>query len=220
MIEIKEGCELSPERETLARISHQQFFRRYLRLSGMTGTAREVASELWSVYRLHPMAIPTRLPAQRRSRGTRLFASSDARWDAVTERVRELQGTGQPVLVGTCSVEASEHLGALLAERGESLVDEPGEGAFRERAEQAIFAEIRETLDRIPIRQLRSSLQERCAQNPNEVRGVVDVPHAGRVGLRIALPRRAPAGRMTGRVVTDAGVPVSTTVPVTPSPSL
>jgi preprotein translocase subunit SecA len=118
MIEIKEGCELSPERETLARISYQQFFRRYLRLSGMTGTAREVASELWSVYRLNPVLIPTRLPVQRRSSGSRLFATADAKWDAVAERARELQRIGQPVLVGTCSVEASEHLGALLAERG------------------------------------------------------------------------------------------------------
>ncbi len=118
MIEIKEGCELSPERETLARISYQQFFRRYLRLSGMTGTAREVASELWSVYRLNPIPIPTRLPVRRRSLGTRLFASADAKWDAVAERVRELQRIGRPVLVGTCSVEASEQLGALLTERG------------------------------------------------------------------------------------------------------
>ena len=118
MIEIKEGCELSPERETLARISYQQFFRRYLRLSGMTGTGREVASELWSVYRLNLMTIPTRLPIQRRSLGTRIFASSDARWNAVAERVREFQEVGRPVLIGTCSVEASEHLGSLLAERG------------------------------------------------------------------------------------------------------
>jgi preprotein translocase subunit SecA len=118
MIEIKEGCKLSPERETLARISYQQFFRRYLRLSGMTGTAREVASELWSVYRLNSMTIPTRLPVRRRSLGTRLFASSDARWNAVAERLREFQGIGRPVLVGTGSVEASEKLGALLAERG------------------------------------------------------------------------------------------------------
>jgi preprotein translocase subunit SecA len=118
MIEIKEGCELSPERETLARISYQQFFRRYLRLSGMTGTAREVASELWSIYRLNPMPIPTRLPVQRRSLGTRLFATSEARWNAVAERVRECQQVGQPVLIGTCSVEASEHLSGLLAERG------------------------------------------------------------------------------------------------------
>jgi len=118
MIEIKEGCPLSPENVTLARISYQQFFRRYLRLSGMTGTAREVASELWSVYRLNTVTIPTRLPVQRRSLGTRLFASSDARWEAVADRVRELQGIGRPVLVGTASVEASEQLGALLAERG------------------------------------------------------------------------------------------------------
>jgi len=118
MIEIKEGCELSLERETLARISYQQFFRRYLQLSGMTGTAREVASELWSVYRLNPMAIPTRLPVQRISLGTRLFATSEARWNAVAERVRERQQIGQPVLVGTCSVEASERLSGLLAERG------------------------------------------------------------------------------------------------------
>lgn len=118
MIEMKEGCDLSPDRETLARIGYQQFFRRYLRLSGMTGTAREVASELWSVYDLNPMTIPTRLPVRRCSRGTRLFTTSAEKWDAVVERVRELQQIGQPVLVGTCSLEASEHLGALLADRG------------------------------------------------------------------------------------------------------
>jgi len=118
MIEIKEDCELSPERETLARISYQQFFRRYLRLSGMTGTAREVAGELGSIYRLNTQTIPTRLPVRRRSLGTRLFAGSEARWEAVVERLCELQQSGRPVLVGTGSVEASEHLGALLAERG------------------------------------------------------------------------------------------------------
>ena len=118
LIEIKEGCELSPERETLARISYQQFFRRYLRLSGMTGTAREVAHELWSVYRLNPRVIPTRLPLQRRSLGTRLFTSSEARWQAVVKRARVLQQQGRPVLVGTGSLEASEHLAALLAEQG------------------------------------------------------------------------------------------------------
>jgi preprotein translocase subunit SecA len=118
MIEIKEDCELSPERETLARISYQQFFRRYLRLSGMTGTAREVASELGSIYRLNTVTIPTRLPVRRRSLGTRLFARSEARWEAVAERLQELQRSGRPVLVGTGSVEASEQLGAMLTERG------------------------------------------------------------------------------------------------------
>ncbi len=118
LIEIKEGCELSPERETLARISYQQFFRRYLRLSGMTGTAREVARELWSVYRLNPLAIPTRLPVVRHSHGTRVFATSAGKWHAVVERACELQQQGRPVLVGSGSLEASEHLAALLTERG------------------------------------------------------------------------------------------------------
>jgi preprotein translocase subunit SecA len=118
LVELKEGCSLTPERETRARISYQQFFRRYLRVSGMTGTAREVARELWSVYRLGTVSIATRLPVRRRDRGIRLFAHSDARWSAVIDRVRGLQREGRPVLVGTTSVAASEHLSGLLAAEG------------------------------------------------------------------------------------------------------
>ena len=118
LIELKEGCEVTPERETVARISYQRFFRRYLRLAGMTGTAREVASELWRVYRLNTVAIPTRLPLQRRALGTRVYATQESKWAAVVERVQEVHGRGRPVLVGTCSVAASEHLSGLLAERG------------------------------------------------------------------------------------------------------
>jgi preprotein translocase subunit SecA len=118
LIEIKEGCDLTPERETLARIGYQQFFRRYLRLSGMTGTAREVAGELWSVYRLNTLVIRPRLPMRRRSWGTRVFLSQESKWKAVVARVRELQGLGRPVLVGTCSLAASEELSARLTAAG------------------------------------------------------------------------------------------------------
>ncbi len=118
LIELKEGCDLTPERETLARISYQQFFRRYLRLGGMTGTAREVARELESAYRLNTQVVPTRLPVQRRDAGTRVFATRKAKWAAVVERVRELHRRGRPVLVGTWSVEASEHLSRLLERAG------------------------------------------------------------------------------------------------------
>ena len=65
MVEAKEGLEISGRQETLARISYQRFFRRYLRLSGMTGTAKEVAGELWSVYRLDVVRIPTNRPSAR-----------------------------------------------------------------------------------------------------------------------------------------------------------
>jgi preprotein translocase subunit SecA len=118
LIELKENCPLTAEQETLARISYQQFFRRYLRLSGMTGTAREVAGELWSVYRLNTVPVPTRRPMQRRPLGTRLLCTEEAKWQAVVESVREVHGAGRPALVGTCSVAASHHLSQLLTERG------------------------------------------------------------------------------------------------------
>jgi preprotein translocase subunit SecA len=114
LIELKEQCDLTPERETLAKISYQQFFRRYLRLAGMSGTAREVARELWSVYRLHTFTIPTRVPVQRQARGTRVFGALEAKWAAVVRRVREVHQQGRPVLVGTCSVAASEELSRRL----------------------------------------------------------------------------------------------------------
>ncbi len=114
MIELKEGCPLTPMNAPLARMTYQRFFRRYLWLSGMTGTAQEVAGELWNVYRLATVTIPTNRPLQRRWRGERLFATADQKWDAVVDRIGELRGQGRPVLVGTRSVAASEILSKQL----------------------------------------------------------------------------------------------------------
>ena len=118
LVEAKEGCPLTPQRETVARISYQRFFRRYLRLAGMTGTAREVAHELWGVYRLNTVSIPPRLPSRRKTLPTRVFASDAERWAEVVARVRELHRRARPVLVGTCSVASSEHLSSLLRALG------------------------------------------------------------------------------------------------------
>jgi preprotein translocase subunit SecA len=118
LIEAKEGLPLTPQRETVARISYQRFFRRYLRLAGMTGTAREVARELWNIYGLRTVTVPTRLPSHRLGLDMRVFPTADAKWTGVVERIRGLHGAGRPVLVGTSSVEASEHLSALLADVG------------------------------------------------------------------------------------------------------
>jgi len=115
MIELKEGCPLTPMQTSLARITYQRFFRRYLWLSGMTGTAQEVAGELWKVYRLATVTIPTNRPLQRTWMGERLFATADQKWDAVVDRIGELRGQGRPVLVGTRSVAASEVLSKQLA---------------------------------------------------------------------------------------------------------
>lgn len=118
MIEAKEHCEITGQRRTLSQITYQRFFGRYLLLSGMTGTASEVASELKRVYDLSVMRIPTHKPSRRTHLPDRVFQSADERWRAVAERAREIAGEGRAVLIGTRSVEASERLSGLLAEQG------------------------------------------------------------------------------------------------------
>jgi preprotein translocase subunit SecA len=118
LIEIKENCEMTKRKETQARISYQRFFRRYLRLAGMTGTAREVAGELWSIYRLRVVTVPTNKPLHRDYLPDRVFPAAGQRWEAVVKRISEMHSEGRPVLVGTRSVEASEHLSHLLSEAG------------------------------------------------------------------------------------------------------
>lgn len=118
LIETKEQLEITAQPETLARISFQRFFRRYLHLSGMTGTAKEVKSELWSVYRLKVMVVPTNRPMRRRKTRDQLLATLDDKWDYVVIRAREYHEKGQPVLIGTRSVGASEALSERLKMAG------------------------------------------------------------------------------------------------------
>ena len=114
LIEVKEHCALTSRREPLARISYQRFFRRYLRLAGMTGTAREVGRELWTVYRLPVVRVPTNRPLDRRRLASRVVRTADEKWTAIVRRIAEVHTQGRPILVGTRSVGASEHLSRLL----------------------------------------------------------------------------------------------------------
>jgi preprotein translocase subunit SecA len=116
MIEAKEGCHITPQREPLARISYQRFFSRYLKLAGASGTAMEVASELHYVYGLQVVNIPTYKPCQRKMLPERLYLIADAKWAALIMRVKELHQLGRPVLIGTCSVAESEQISEKLTE--------------------------------------------------------------------------------------------------------
>lgn len=118
MIEVKENCPVTMQKDTLARISFQQFFRRYFRLSGMTGTATETRDELASVYGLTVVKIPSNRPIVRRQFPTRFFSDNKQKWQAVVSRIAQIHGSGRPVLVGTRSVKMSEHLSELLTEQG------------------------------------------------------------------------------------------------------
>lgn len=118
LIELKEGCKPSPIARTLAQITYQRFFPRYLRLGGMSGTLREARSELRQVYELPVVRVALRTPSQRRYLPPRLFADADSLWHAVTSRVAELRAAGRPVLIGTASVGESEALSLRLAAAG------------------------------------------------------------------------------------------------------
>lgn len=109
---------MTMRKDTQARISYQRFFRRYLRLAGMTGTAREVAGELWSIYRLRVVTVPTNRPLHRNYLPDRVYPTAGQRWEAVVSRISAMHKKGRPVLVGTHSVEASEHLSCLLMDVG------------------------------------------------------------------------------------------------------
>lgn len=118
MIEAKEGCLLSEQNRTLARITYQRFFPRYLRLSGMTGTAREVAAELHTVYGLEVVAIPTNRSCRRIMLPPICMPDEDAKWHAVAKEAARCSRNGAPVLIGTRSLEASERLSEVLAAKG------------------------------------------------------------------------------------------------------
>jgi preprotein translocase subunit SecA len=118
MIEAKEGLEASSERATLARITYQRFFRRYLRLGGMTGTATEVAAEIGRVYRLPVQRVPLNRPSLWRDHGARCLPDTAAKWAAVVDSVRRCAQQGRAVLVGTRTVRASEELSACLTDAG------------------------------------------------------------------------------------------------------
>ncbi|WP_305906945.1 hypothetical protein Q9L42_018360 [Methylomarinum sp. Ch1-1] len=118
LIEAKEGCEMSAEREPLAKMSYQRFFSRYLRLAGTSGTVKEVAGELNHVYGLRVITVPTHRPSRRETQAERLYKNSEQRWRAFVQRVESLQRQGRPVLIGARTVAQSENISALLADHG------------------------------------------------------------------------------------------------------
>lgn len=116
-VEAKEQLEVSPIKETLARISFQRFFRSYRALSGMTGTGYEARHELWRVYNLPVVRIPRHKPLARRDKPCRVFSKDADRWLAIAKETAALHQTRRAILIGTASVEDSERLSNLLTEQ-------------------------------------------------------------------------------------------------------
>ena len=128
-IEAKEGVQVREEYQTLATITLQNYFRLYEKLSGMTGTAMTEASEFDKIYKLGVVPIPTNKPMARLDNADLVYRTEEAKYDAVVEDIRERHEKGQPILVGTVSVEKSEHLSQKLKKLGV-----PALGAQRQAA--------------------------------------------------------------------------------------
>ncbi|WBT09347.1 preprotein translocase subunit SecA [Corynebacterium sp. SCR221107] len=117
-IEAKENVEIKNENQTLATITLQNYFRLYDKLSGMTGTAETEAAELHQIYKLNVISIPTNVPPKREDMVDLVYKTQEAKFAAVVDDIEERVEKGQPVLVGTTSVERSEYLSKLLQRRG------------------------------------------------------------------------------------------------------
>ncbi|MCP1773247.1 preprotein translocase subunit SecA [Neisseria perflava] len=117
-VEAKEGVEVKRENQTLASITFQNYFRLYTKLSGMTGTADTEAFEFQSIYNLETVIIPTNRPIQRKDYNDQIFRSAEEKFEAVVKDIEECHKRGQPVLVGTTSIENSELVSKLLTQAG------------------------------------------------------------------------------------------------------
>ncbi|GMQ50469.1 preprotein translocase subunit SecA [Neisseria elongata] len=117
-VEAKEGVEIKRENQTLASITFQNYFRLYKKLSGMTGTADTEAFEFQSIYNLETVIIPTNRPIQRKDFNDQIFRSAEEKYEAVVKDIAECYKRGQPVLVGTTSIENSELVSHLLNQQG------------------------------------------------------------------------------------------------------
>ena len=117
-LEAKEGVQIQEESQTFAEITYQNYFRLYEKLAGMTGTAQTEATEFLEIYGLEVISIPTNKPIARIDRNDLVFKTAEEKFEAVVKKVKELHKKGQPVLIGTTSVEKSEYLSRLLKKEG------------------------------------------------------------------------------------------------------
>ena len=116
-LEAKEGVPVQPENQTLASITFQNYFRLYPKLAGMTGTAATEADEFLEIYNLPVVEVPTNVPVQRRDHDDEVYKTAREKYEAVITLIEECRARNQPVLVGTTSIEKSEHVSALLQKR-------------------------------------------------------------------------------------------------------
>lgn len=194
-IEAKEGVEIQPENQTLATITLQNYFRLYDKLSGMTGTAETEAAELHQTYGLGVVPIPTNKPMVRADQSDLIYKTEEAKYAAVADDIQEKHELGQPVLVGTTSVERSEYLSKLLTKRG--IAHNVLNAKFHEQEAQIIAEAGRPAAVTVATNMAGRGTDIVLGGNPDIIADIL---------LRSAGPGSGgDAGRVRGAVASDAG---------------
>ncbi len=191
-IEVREGVPVTSPSETIARMSFQRYFRLFPHISGMSGTARESAGELWQIYRLPVVAIPTNRPVIRTNESEKRFLTAAAKWEAIVEEVKAVHATGRPILIGTRSIEASESLNAMLTQSG--LITRVLNA--RRHAEEAVIVSLAGEKDAITI-------ATNMAGRGTDIRLAKGVAELG--GLHVIATERHEAGRIDRQLFGRAG---------------
>ena len=175
--EAKEKAQIQPENQTLASITFQNYFRLYEKLAGMTGTAMTEESEFADIYKLNVFEIPTNKPIARDDADDELYMTAEEKYKAIALQISDCVKRGQPVLVGTVSIEKSEHLSAILSdkkffkdlaktlrERANALKDKDGDLKAKMEEQAAYLATLAERKDPIPHNVLNARYHEQEAE--------------------------------------------------------
>ena len=191
-VEAKEGVPITQPTESLARLSFQRFFRLFHHLAGITGTGLEARREFWRVYDLPAVAIPPHRPCRRSVWPPRYFVDAASKWAAVVNQILQVHEEGRPILVGTRSVAASEHLGRLLSAHNLAFAIL---NAIRHREEAAIISMAGESH--------AITIATNMAGRGTDIRLGAGVAKAG--GLHVILTERHESGRIDRQLQGRAG---------------
>ena len=200
-VEAKEDVAIQEENQTVATITYQNYFRKYDKLAGMTGTALTEATEFMKIYELQVVEIPTNRPMVRRDNNDQIYKTKPGKWTAVADEIEERNKTGQPVLVGTISVEVSELLSGELNKRGikHSVLNAKPEHAEREGETIAEAGRAVRGHDRHQHGRPRRGHQARRQRGaPHRPRAAQARPGAGQRGVGQGLGRGVPRARGAG----------------------
>jgi preprotein translocase subunit SecA len=197
-VEAKEGVKIQQESRTYASITYQNFFRMYPKLAGMTGTASTSAEEFYKVYALDVYSVPTNVPVQRKDKNDFIFKTEIGKYKAIARKVKELHAKGQPVLIGTVTIEKNELLSQFLKAEGVAHTILNAKPEYAEREGEIVAQAGRVGAVTIATNMAGRGVDIKLGGNPNTFESYLAVKNAG--GLYVLGTERHEARRIDNQL--------------------